>query len=415
MRILWIKTELLHPVDKGGKIRTFAMLRELRKRHHVTYLTLDDGSAPADAEERAVAEYCHEVVRVPFHPPRKGSVGFFAALALNTLSKLPYAVERYRSDALQQAIRGAVASRAIDLVICDFLAPSVNVPDDLGVPCVLFQHNVEASIWERHARVARNPIVRAYFTSQWRRMRAWERDECLRFDAVIAVSEADAAAYAAEYGVVHTAAVPTGVDVDFFRPGGTVDRRLREILFVGSMDWMPNEDGIAWFAEEVLPQIRRGVPDVALTIVGRSPSARVRALTGQPGVTVTGTVPDVRPYLERCAVLVVPLRIGGGTRIKIYEGMAMERATVSTTIGAEGLPVIHGEDLVLADDPAAFAAAVIDLLQHPERATAMGRHAAERVRREFSWARATDVFEQICEQAVHRASGGAPRSSLLPH
>lgn len=416
MRILWVKTELLHPIDKGGKIRTWAMLRELRKRHHVTYITLDDGSAPPDAAARAVAEYCHDLIRVPFVPPRKGSLAFYAALAGNVFSELPYAVARYRVPALADAVRRAVREHAIDLVVCDFLAPSLNVPSDLGVPVVLFQHNVEASIWERHARVARHPVVRRYFRAQWHRMRAWEARECRRFDAVIAVSDADAAAFAADYGVVDPVAVPTGVDIEYFRPSGQVAQVPGEILFVGSMDWMPNEDGILWFAQDVLPLIRASVAGVQLTVVGRSPGPRVRALAEVPGVQVTGTVPDVRPYLERCSAVIVPLRIGGGTRIKIYEGMAMERPTVSTTIGAEGLPVVHGQDILLADDAADFARAVSELLLSPERAAELGARAAARVRQDFSWARATSVFEAACERTrqVLRDASPAASPSLAP-
>jgi sugar transferase (PEP-CTERM/EpsH1 system associated) len=412
MRILWVKTELLHPVDKGGKIRTLATLRELRKRHHVTYVTLDDGHAAPDAAALALAEYCHDVVRVPFAPPPRGTPAFYLALARNLLSPLPYAIARYRSGALRSAILRLVREREVDLVVCDFLAPSLNVPADLGVPMVLFQHNVEAAIWERHAAVARNPVVRAYFGLQWRRMRAWEGRECRRFDRVIAVSEADAASFTQAYGVAGAAAVPTGVDVDYFRPSGRVAQDRREILFVGSMDWMPNEDGIRWFTDEVLPLVRARVPDAHLTVVGRKPSERLRALAATGHVTVTGTVPDVRPWLERASVVVVPLRVGGGTRLKIYEGMAMERATVSTTVGAEGLPLRPGEDILIADSAGAFADAVAGLLLDPSRADALGRAAAGRVRREFSWEQSGRAFEALC-LGVRRAAA-APAGPTAP-
>jgi glycosyltransferase involved in cell wall biosynthesis len=156
---------------------------------------------------------------------------------------------------------------------------------------------------------------------------------------------------------------------------------------------------MVWFVEEIMPRIERAVPEATLTIVGRNPTARVQALAeGRPRVTVTGTVKDVRPYLEAASVVVVPLRVGGGTRIKIYEAMGMERAVVSTTIGAEGLDVRDGTHLVLADDAAAFADAVIELLRSPERAAEIGRTAAAHVRTHFGWA---SVAEQFAERAVH--------------
>src|SRR5262249_18637279 len=142
MNILWVKTELLHPLDKGGKLRTYHMLRELKRHHRITYVTLDDGAGERDALARAT-EYCDEVITVPFHPPAKGSARFYLDLARNLVSKLPYAVARYRSGALRDAISKRLATGDVHIVVCDFLAPSVNVPDDVPCPAVLFEHNVE--------------------------------------------------------------------------------------------------------------------------------------------------------------------------------------------------------------------------------------------------------------------------------
>ena len=405
MRILWLKTELLHPVDKGGKIRTYAMLRELRRHHHVTYLTLDDGTAAGDAREKAV-EYCHEVETVPFSQPARGTLGFYADLFRNVFSSLPYAVAKYRSAAFRQAIERAVATGRFDVVVCDFLTPSVNVPDRLGVPTVLFEHNVEAAIWERHASVATHPVKKAYMREQWRRMLRWETRECRRFDHVVAVSDADRDTFRDRMGVTQVSSVPTGVDIGYFAPTGAT-RNSHEIVFTGSMDWLPNEDGLEWFCGEILPLVRAKVPQATLSVVGRNPSARVKSLAARhSGVTVTGTVPDVRPYLERAGALVVPLRIGGGTRLKIYEGMSMGRPTVSTTIGAEGLPVHHGEELLIADTAADFADAVARLLADPSEGEALGARAAARVRRDFSWDGVARQFADTCAAVSARVSSG---------
>jgi sugar transferase (PEP-CTERM/EpsH1 system associated) len=398
MRVLWLKTELLHPLDKGGKIRTYHMLRGLRERAHVTYLTLDDGSAAPDARGSA-REYCDELITVPFSPPAKGTPGYYAALLRNLAAPLPYAVARFRSAAMRDAIARAVRDRRVDLIVCDFLVPAVNFPAGLSVPSVLFQHNVEAAIWARHAQVARSFAMRAYMGEQWRRMRAFERRECRRFDHVIAVSELDRDTFRDEYGVTAVSAIPTGVDVDFFRPSPTAVTAPTDIVFIGSMDWMPNSDAVTWFATDILPLVRRQVPDASLTIVGRDPTPAVQALAARvPGVTVTGTVPDVRPYMDRGALVVVPLRVGGGTRLKIFEAMAMGKAIVSTRIGAEGLPVRDGDELLLADDPPSFAAAVVRLLQDRALARRLGEAAAARVRRDFGWAAVTQQFTGLCER-----------------
>ncbi|MGH8318293.1 MAG: glycosyltransferase [Steroidobacteraceae bacterium] len=383
MRILWIKTELLHPLDKGGRIRTYQMLRALAREHHVTYLCLDDGAAAPDAMQRA-SEYCAELVTIPFHPAKKSGPAFILDLARNLFSTLPYAVERYRSDAQRAAV--ARLAPGMDLIVCDFLFPSQNVASDLGVRTVLFQHNVEATIWQRHVSVARDLVRRLYLREQWRRMRRFEGKECRRFDRVIAVSEADASAMRAEYGIAQVRSVPTGVNLDYFVAPAARACNGSEILFVGSMDWMPNEDGIRWFTESVFNLIRARIPDATLTIVGRAPSEKLRKLAERTkGVQLTDTVPDVRPYLARARVSVVPLRIGGGTRIKVYEAMAMGIPVVSTRIGAEGLPVHHGEQLLLADSPAEQAESVTRLLSSPDEAKRLAANALNFVRQHGSW------------------------------
>jgi glycosyltransferase involved in cell wall biosynthesis len=284
----------------------------------------------------------------------------------------------------------------VDLLVCDFLFPSQNVPD--GLPCrtVLFQHNVEAAIWKRHVQVRTNPLSRAYFAEQSRRMTRHEQRECSRFDSVVAVSRTDAEALEHEYGLRNVGDVPTGVDIGFFRPAGRAVQQPQELVFTGSMDWMPNEDGINWFVETVLPLIHERMPDVTLTVVGRNPPPGIAALSERDSrVRVTGTVPDIRPYLERASVSVVPLRVGGGTRLKIYEALAMERALVTTTIGAEGLPISHQRHAVIADDAQAFADAVVALLQDPTRARRIASEGARYVREHCGWDRAAEELAAL--------------------
>ena len=394
MHILWLKTELLHPVDKGGRIRTYNMLRALKRDHRITYLTLDNGHAAPDAAERAM-EYCHELITIPFQEAARRSPRFWMELAGNLVSRLPYAVSKYRSPAMRRAVERVVATGDVDLLVCDFLFPSQNVPD--GLPCrtVLFQHNVEAMIWKRHAEVRRGRASHAYFAEQWRRMQRFEQAECRRFDQVVAVSPDDARLLEAEYGLHGVTDVPTGVDVEYFRPDGAAEREPMSLVFTGSMDWMPNEDGIRWFVDEVLPRIHAVNPGVTVTVVGRNPPPAIQALAGRdPRVRVTGTVPDVRPYLQRAAVFVVPLRVGGGTRLKIFEALAMECALVTTTVGAEGLPVQAGTHALLADEPQAFATAVLHLLAEPDEAARLGRTGAEFVRAHFGWDRVARVFAE---------------------
>jgi sugar transferase (PEP-CTERM/EpsH1 system associated) len=417
VRILWLKTELLHPVDKGGKIRTYNMLRELKRDHQVTYLTLDDGTATV-ADRALSGEFCDQMVCVPHSMQPKFTAGFYRELLLNLFSPLPYAIKKYESLNMRNEILKQLGTNLFDVVICDFLAPAVNVPLNLSCTTILFQHNVEAVIWQRHHQVENNPFRKTYLYGQWRKMRRFERETCRRFDCVIAVSEDDRRQIEQDYSVKRVFDIPTGVDTDFFRPRNE-ETEPDALVFTGSMDWLPNEDAIRYFSDHVFPIIKQQVPKVTLTVVGRNPNQSLQELGNKdPSIVITGRVDDVRPYIERASVFIVPVRIGGGTRLKIYEAMAMEKPVVSTTVGAEGLPVKHGLELLVADTAEAFAESVVRLLRNRDFAGQIGQKAAKTVREHFSWRNVAEEFSRICETAVRErrskvenaaiSVGGAP-------
>jgi glycosyltransferase involved in cell wall biosynthesis len=401
VHILWLKTELLHPVDKGGKIRSYNMLKALKRSNRITYLTLDDGTADSNATNLA-SEYCDELVTIPQRRREKFTTGFYVELMLNLASDLPYAIKKYESAAMRKEIADRAGKGDFDVVVCDFLAPAVNVPPALNCASVLFQHNVEAMIWKRHYEVQTNAARKAYLFRQWQKMRAFEAKACPIFDCVVAVSREDREMIRSEYDVDNVYDVQTGVDTSYFQPRGSVQRRRNHLVFTGSMDWLPNEDGIRFFTEQIMPRIKKEIPDVTLTVVGRNPYPSLVELSQHdPSVTVTGRVDDVRPFMEEANVYVVPLRIGGGTRLKIYEAMAMEQPIVSTTVGAEGLPVVDGSEIFLADTPERFAEAVVRLLREPALAADMGKRAAAKVRDQFGWDTVAESFATICQQAIH--------------
>jgi glycosyltransferase involved in cell wall biosynthesis len=224
------------------------------------------------------------------------------------------------------------------------------------------------------------------------------------------VSDEDCRTMQTEYGATDAVAIPTGVDLDYFSPAA--DGMEPDIVFVGSMDWLPNQDAVTYFVSQILPRIRRVVP-ATFTVVGRNPPESVRQHATSPYVRVTGTVDDVRPFVARAQVFVVPLRTGGGTRIKIFEAMAMGKSIVSTSVGAEGLPVTHGRDILLADDPDAFATHVIQLLQQPETRRRLGHLGRQLVASRFTWDAAAARFSEVCLEVVQRMKNSPTGVSSL--
>jgi glycosyltransferase involved in cell wall biosynthesis len=367
VKILWVKTDFLHPTTRGGQIRTLEMLRELHKRHEVHYIAFDDPLYPEGLKRSS--EYASYSYPVQHKVVPKSSPAFTLQLLEGLISSIPVAGARYRSAAMRDTIEKVVTANDFDAKVCDFLFPSINI-SDLRT-WTLFQHNVESVIWERHAQSGKTAAHRAYFALQAKRMSQWER-----------------------FGIEQVSSVPTGVDVEYFeRPKSS--SILYDLVFVGSMDWMPNIDGMRWFLAHVFPLIRQGKPDCRLAIVGRNPPQALLDAAKDSYITITGTVPDVRPFLWQSALSVVPLRVGGGTRLKIFEAMAAGTPVISTTIGAEGLPVRHGETIQIADTAQQFAADCLHLLAEPQNRLEMAQQATELVVRNYSWEQVTKGFERI--------------------
>lgn len=412
MRILWIKTSPLHPLTRGGDLRTFHVLRHLHQRHEVTFvgMTADDGQvegAQKSHEYSTHAFWAHEP-KVSLHLARWK---FLAGALANVASHLPYAVQRFRSVRLCHLIISRFREQVFDVVVSDFLFPAASLPWHMKemsqCPWVLFQHNVESMIWKRRAE-GKAGLKAKYWDAQRDRMLRFEEEASRRFDGVLAVSEEDARIFRHEMQLTNVlGVVPTGVDLDYFQQLPKTAPPVPTVVFMGSMDWYANVDGVQWFAEAVWPQVQKEVPNARFVVVGRKPPAEIQALAASGGnIEVTGTVPDVRPYLRGADVVVVPLRIGGGTRLKIYEAMAAEVPVVSTRIGAEGLNVEHERHILMADSAEDTAAAVLRVLRSPALGAELALNALEEVARPCSWAAAARIFEDACAGLIKQNKGG---------
>jgi polysaccharide biosynthesis protein PslH len=405
MRILWVKPGGLWPVNTGGRLRSFNIISELSSRHDVSVITTHRPEDDADALAENLP-LCRNVTSLEYSAPRRNSRGFAASVLKSWFSELPVDLYKFQIPELRQEVALRMGSGEVDLCIADFLVSIPNVPLNARttlrkrrIPVVYFSHNVEHMIWKRLCSNDSNLLRRFILAVEWRKMRRYEAKVCQRVDLTIAVSEEDRAQLQAMAPGSKNRAVPTGVDIDYFRPAGSEQNPL-ELVFTGSMDWHPNEDAILYFIESILPHIQLQLPEVTLTVAGRNPSDTLKLAAESAGVLLTGTVDDIRPFIARAAVYIVPLRIGGGTRLKIFEALAMGKAIVSTTIGAEGLPLTEGVHVLRADEPLRFAEQVVSLLKDKQQREQLGKAGRSLVEDSFSWAKVATEFEALCRIAL---------------
>lgn len=393
-QLLFVSTRFLFPVDSGGKIRTTQVLRGLLGGAFDITLA---SPAPAGAEQRFAAELASVCNRFVSWPEQPRGLAFDLQRAALLASDLPVPVATDRSAAGLATVSKLLSERP-NLVVIDFPHAAVLAPNAFEVPSVMFTHNVEAEIFARHAKVATSFWRKWVWRNQHRKMVEFERNTLRRFDAVIAVAERDAQAFRRDWAIPNVSVISTGVDLDFFAYQGPGPSET--CVFIGSMDWLANIDGIEFFMDAVWPRIVSQRPNAKMLVVGRSPPPalvdRARGLNWQ----FTGFVDDVRPYVKDCAVSVIPLRIGGGTRLKVYEAMAMGCPVVSTAIGVEGLPVEDGVHYRRADDAADTAARVTELFDDRAAAERQARAARAYVEENFSFRSVAREFESICLNAM---------------
>lgn len=406
MRILWVKAGKLLPVDSGGKIRSYNILRQLARNHEVTFLSYYGGALDSTYEREILRElpHAHTIHTAALD---RGT----AAQSLDYVRRLfrstPFAVSKFTHPDVQRLVAAWLKERKFDLAVCDFLSASRNFPDVLATPTVLFQHNVESVLWQRMALTESNPVKRLVYKIEAGKMTRYEQRTLGKFHHVIAVSENDRQEMLKMAPTCSISVVPTGVDTAKYAIAPPSAVTSPRIVFTGSMDWEPNIDAVAYFCQDIFPKVRAEFPSAIFQIVGRNPYPRVKQLACD-SVEVTGTVPSVADYLRDATVVVVPLRIGGGTRLKIFEAMAMGKAVVSTSIGAEGLDVKNGRDLILADDAAALSEAILVLL----RDSTARRHyeeSAAKLAARYDWSNVAQLFaEVLCEVKSRAGTGGPP-------
>lgn len=412
MRILWVKAGKLLPVDSGGKIRSYNILRQLANDHGVTFLSYYGGNRDTKYEAEVAQQLpgAHTVYTAAPESTLAQSLDYILRLP----AKAPYAVTKFTHPEVRRTVGQWLSQDRFDVAISDFLSASLNFPNERPVPAVLFQHNFETLLWRRMAKEETSPVRRLAYRMEAAKMANYERQAMEKFDHVIAVSDRDRDEMRAVNQHSPITVVPTGVDIEKYPMVPSASGSPPLLVFTGSMDWEPNIDAMEYFCKEIWPEVLHTFPEARLQIVGRSPHRRVQSLASS-SVDVTGTVPSVATYLRDATVVVVPLRIGGGTRLKIFEAMAMGKALVSTSIGAEGLDVTHGRDILLADDAASFSQAILQLLHDPSRRQAYEQAAAVQARR-YDWSRIAERFADVLGETIagFRNASNVDGSAPLP-
>lgn len=392
MRITIIDGDVVYPPTSGKRLRTLNLMTRLARRHAITYIARADTADTRLAHE-FLADHGVKPILVPSPLPQKSGLNFYARLATNVLASQPYSVQSHVHAAVRAAVQVHAEAGTTDLWQLEWLGYRYCL-DRTQTPIVLQAHNVEALLWQRYHDIEKIWAKRLFIKEQWRKFEAFERNVFRSVDRIVAVSEQDRREALRLYGAdLPIEVVENGVDVEHF---ATVDieHGSKTILFLGALDWRPNLDGLDFLLEEVMDSVRKQVPHCRLRVVGRNAPDHLRQrLARLSWVDLHVDVPDVRPHLAQCAVMAIPLRVGGGTRLKILEGLAAGLPMVSTRIGAEGLEIEDGVHLDIADDPAELASRLVTRLG--AGSTEPARAARRALARRYDWSRLADSLEAV--------------------
>ena len=399
MNILFLSTRSPYPLISGHSLRTYHILRGATQRHNVilvTFVQLNEELKRGNVDH--LRSFCQAVYtfKVPVHVSK---AKLAASLFLNIFSPLPFVAQKYDAPMMRMKIREIVKTAKIELVHVDMLPLSVYLNEFSDLPKVLVNHNVESMRLYRWFQNESDLLKKAYLGMQWGKLRSFERSSMSKFDCCVVVSEADKRMLR-KMGVNNRLfVVPNGTDTDFFKPTA---RKMNKnvVLWVGHMDVHTNKDAVLYFWGEIYPIIRKQHPHAQMTFVGTAPPKEIVRATKMDGqIKVTGFVDDIRPYVHEAAVMVVPIRIGSGTRLKILDAMAMGKAIVSTSIGGEGLNVSHGQNILIADHPEDFAHKVIELLKNEKMRLNLGNNARS-LAKTYDWELIREQQEMVYQETI---------------
>lgn len=408
LNVLFVTPYLPSPPRFGGQRRLHGLMSGIAASHNVSTLSLVDADEDNTEALRATRAYCRKVATVPSRRRSSGTALKRLLQVQSLLSPRSYEWLAHREGAFAHTLDRMLAEDRYDVVHFEFPYMAAyrtrKARERAGGPVFLLdEHNIEYDIIRQTAKAGGGMFRRAYSAINWRKLRMEEMSSWTGLDGCTLTSTRDQERLLADAPKTRTAVVPNGVDLDTFRAGAgatCAPVEPKTILFFGAIDYYPNTDGLNWFLDEIMPRMRAQIPGVRLRVVGKNPPPEILARRA-PDVEITGEVPDVRPHIERAAALVVPLRMGGGTRLKVLEAMAMGKAIVSTTLGVEGLDVTDGKDVLIADEPEGFVRQTQRLLDNPELTARLGAEARKLVEASYGWgasvSRLSSFYGEILE------------------
>ncbi len=404
MRLLFLSITVPVPATDGGRLRVLNLLKQAAKRNRVSFLALE--TLPTDVEGieylRSIGIEAHLVSHTSRLPPIT-----LRSVSQSVLKRKPLTVARYELPAFRRAFHSLLETSSFDLIHYEMLHTG-QYHLETHAKSLLSLQNVDSHIWRRLREQTLNPLRKCVFWSQERAFRRYENAMSNRFDLVACASEVDRELMEGICPGLSADVIPNGVDTELYQPSHK-DEEESTIIYTGSMDWFPNEDAAIYFIDEILPAIQINRPNLKFYVVGQYPSERLKRYGNRTGVVVTGRVDDVKPYIARAAVYVVPLRIGGGTRLKILEALAMGKAVVSTSVGAEGLDLTVDDEILIADEPTTFADTVIQLIDDKSIRRDLGENGRRRVEATYDWRRIGDHLQGLYGVVVAGDTGATEK------
>ncbi len=403
MRVLVLTAKTIWPLLGGAEIRNFSLLKETSKHHEVYLLSFLLGANDRD-HFGSLEPFCKQIVGIDLVRPKWSRVARAAKSVLG--GSRPFIIDDYHRREMADAVKRIVRDERIDVIHAHFLHVGQYADCKGRAAFVYDAHNVEHILWQRFGRVQKSPVMRAFARIQLPKFIREQQRVAALSEKIVTLSDADRDEFMRIAPGCDVTTVSNGADVEYFQPQAGIPEEENTVVYFANFGWPPQDDAALFFHQDILPRVRREIPDVNLYLAGKTPPPAIRALASDR-VTVTGLVPDIREYIQRASVVVLPLRVGAGTKHRVFQTLAMEKPLVTTSVGAEGIALEHGRTAMITDDPERFAEYTVTLLRDAAMRREMGRAGRKLVLDRYDWRANYRTLDMVFEQAVakRRARG----------